>query len=120
LEHRGQIQVQEVSDDELHVRRELWSERGSEVAIDFDRGQMRDPGGQPARQRPRTGTNLQEPVAGLRSNRVHELVGPRRFEEMLAKPLPRANHWGLRLFIANIANIAKIANMLGLTRRYSG
>src|SRR4029453_13290175 len=92
LQHAGQIQGQEVGDHELHVRRELWGEPGSDVAIDFDCSQVRDSGSEPERQRAGAGAYLQEAIVILRFDRGYEPVGPRRLEEMLAKSSSRANH----------------------------
>src|SRR6185503_13060847 len=76
LKDSGQVQRQKVSDDDLDVRRELRFERGREVTIDFDGGQVRDAGGQPERQRPGPGADLQKTIPGLGSDCLHELVSP--------------------------------------------
>ena len=91
LKHRGQIQVQEVRNDEFHILRELWNERRSQITIDFDGGQVRDAGSQPQCQRARTGADLQETILGLGTDRLHKLVSPGGLEEVLPESLPRTH-----------------------------
>jgi hypothetical protein len=89
-ERRG-IEVQKIGRDDLRRGRQARRQIRGEVAIEFDRRQMRDARRQPQGQRARARTDLEKSIVRPRRDRVDDLVGPRRREEVLAEPPSRAD-----------------------------
>jgi hypothetical protein len=73
------------------VRWDPWRQAGHHLRIQLDRDDVRHPRRQSERQRARTRSDLHEPLIRSRSDRLDELVSPRRFKKVLAVSLLRAD-----------------------------
>ena len=86
---RRQVEVEEVLLDERDVRGQPRRQCLGHLAIQFDGGQVGDPWREAQRERAWAGTNLEETIGRLWRDRLDELVGPRRLEEVLSELLLR-------------------------------
>jgi hypothetical protein len=83
-----EIDPQHIGSDDAGIARKPRAKPLREVSIDFDGRELRDARREPKRQRAGPGADLDEPIGWSRRNRVEDLVGPRRLEEVLREPLP--------------------------------
>lgn len=89
-----------------------------QLAVDFDGGQFGDSRCQPNRERARARPDFQEAIRGSRPNRLDNLVGPRRVEEMLAEAPARTSGSGTAYACSidsprqNLSSISSISSSL--------
>jgi hypothetical protein len=82
--------IEHVAGNQLDVRRCGPPQSGGKVAIDFDRGQVLNPGRETQGQRPGSRTDLEKTIGGSGSDRLDDLFCPCGLEEVLAEPLSYA------------------------------
>ena len=99
---------QEVSLHDGKVRDRFGFERGGEVAVDFEGRDRLCAGGERARERTRTGADLDELLIRLRRDRLDDLVDPDRLQEVLAEALAGADHSSAsaRQYCSSISSIS--------------
>ena len=84
-----EVEFQEIGEDHVHVRRRPGAERRGEVAIDFNRNDAADTGGERVGKGASSRADLEDRVVRVELQQRRESCDPRRIQEMLPEPLAR-------------------------------